>query len=286
MPLHSALEIRVTDVYGQAIAEPADLAVSRQNGPVIFRRRNTDCHQILRLTDLNQGAGAIFIVTIDTASYLPVSAFVNLPAAGLEVTYPLPFRPAAVSNIRFAAYDDLPAEARALLDGSAYLALDNERKAGLLNILAKAGKTVLPIGRSVLSFLTRLTRMERDRIFAEVPPELAETAKRAAELGLLRVVSASMHNPPTGYVNGPSYKSMERFGNLQITLFQSTGKPTIADIDIDNAAGLRHVFQVVSNAIHGPTHPYDIQAVLIATQQLDTLYTLLVGSGSAAQTSA
>lgn len=277
MPLDGALVVRVTDIYGQAITQAVDISVSRRDGPVVFREPKADFSHPLAIVGLGQGPGALFKITVDAPSYWPVSAFVNLPAAGVEVTLSLPFRPDAVHTIRFAEYVALPSEARALVDIATYTALDNERKAGLLNILAKSAKTVLPDGRTVLSYLTRVIRAEQDRIFAEVAPELTDAAKRAAGAGAFRLVPSSMHTPPVGYVRGASYKTKERFGNLQLTLFHSTGQPTIADIDIDNAAGLKHVFQVIGNAAHGPTHPYDIQAILIASQQLDTYYTLVAG---------
>jgi len=275
MPLDGALTIRVTDIYGQAIAQTANVSVRRKDGPAVFREPKADCTLPLRITALNQGAGAIFQVTVDAPSYWPVSAFINLPANGATVPLVLPFRPTAVRNIRFAEYFTLPPAARALVDGPTYLALDNERKAGLLNIIAKTTQTVLPGGHTVLSLLTRLIRVEQDRVFAEVAPELLEAAKQAASAGTVRLVPSSMHTPPAGYEHGPSYKTMDRFGNLQVTLFVAPGKPTIADIDIDNAAGLQHVLQVAGNAIHGPTHPYDIQAFLLATQKIDTHYTLI-----------
>ncbi len=277
MALGNAFVIRVVDIYGQPIAEPADLTVSRKDGGVVVRQPAADFRLPLRIENLNQGPGALFCVTIDAPWYQPVSAFVNVPAGGVEVTFPLPFRPSAVRDARFAAYNTLPLEAQALLDAAAYLGLDRARKAGLLNIVAKAEKTVLSSGRSVLSYLKPITRFEQDRIFAEVDPELVEAAGRAASEGLLRRVSSAQHPPPEDYTNGPSYKTKDRFGNLQVTLFQCPGKPLIADIDIDNAAGLKHIFQVVKNSIHGSTHPYDIQAVLIATQKIDTRYTLIAG---------
>ena len=41
-------------------------------------------------------------------------------------------------------------------------------------------------------------------------------------------------------------------------------------------AGLLHLFQVARNALHGPTHPYDIQAILLATKEAGSFYTLSV----------
>jgi hypothetical protein len=275
MPLGGALVIRVTDVYGQAIAQSADISVYRKEGQAVFREPKADASRPLRITGLNQGPGPLFRVLVDAPSYWPVSAFVSVPAAGAELKLALPFRPDAVRHIRFAEFSELPPNARALLDGGTYLNLDKERKAGLLNIIAKSERVILPGGQTVLSSLTRLIRIQQDRLFAEIATEFAESANKAISAGLFRLVSGAMHTPPEGYTNGPSYKTLERFGNLQVTLFHCPDKPSIADIDIDNAAGLKHVFQVVSNAIHGPTHPFEIQAILLATQKIDTRYTLI-----------
>ncbi|MBL0157835.1 MAG: hypothetical protein IPP47_12135 [Bryobacterales bacterium] len=276
MPLDGALTIRVTDIYDQAIVKAADITLRRKDGPVVFHQPNIDISQPLKITNLDQGPGALFQLTIDSPSYLPVSAFVNLPASGASETFALPFRPAAVRSVRFAEYFSLPSEARALIDAPTYLNLETERKAGLLNIIAKTQRTLLPNNRTVLSCLTRLLRTERDRIFVEVAPELLSGTQSALETGNFRQVSSSMHTPPEGYQRGPSYKTKERFGNLQVTLFHCPGKPPIADIDIDNAAGLLHLFQVARNALHGPTHPYDIQAILLATKEAGSFYTLSV----------
>jgi hypothetical protein len=50
----------------------------------------------------------------------------------------------------------------------------------------------------------------------------------------------------------------------------------IAEIDIDDAAGLAHVFQVMRNHLTGePTHPYNIHEILMAHQNLDPGYDLV-----------
>ena len=47
--------------------------------------------------------------------------------------------------------------------------------------------------------------------------------------------------------------------------------------DIDDAAGLEHLFQVLRNELTGrPTHPYDIHEILIKHQMLDPGYELVV----------
>ena len=55
------------------------------------------------------------------------------------------------------------------------------------------------------------------------------------------------------------------------------GDECVADIDIDDAAGLQHVFQVVRNKLSGnPTHPYNIHEILIEHQHLDPGYSFVM----------
>jgi hypothetical protein len=63
---------------------------------------------------------------------------------------------------------------------------------------------------------------------------------------------------------------------LQLTFFVK-GDEWVADIDIDDAGGLEHVFQVLRNKLSGrPTHPYNIHEILVKFQQLDPGYRLMV----------
>jgi hypothetical protein len=67
---------------------------------------------------------------------------------------------------------------------------------------------------------------------------------------VFRSVNGSLHEPPTGMTPAGSFKTDDAFGNLQVTLFQSSAQCR-ADIDIDDAAGLGHVFQVARNHVSG-----------------------------------
>ena len=50
-----------------------------------------------------------------------------------------------------------------------------------------------------------------------------------------------------------------------------------ADVDIDDAGGVEHVFQVLRNTVSGsPTHPYNIHQLLVHYQRLELGYDLLV----------
>jgi hypothetical protein len=47
------------------------------------------------------------------------------------------------------------------------------------------------------------------------------------------------------------------------------------DADIDEAQGLEHLFEVMRNAVRGPTNPYDVREILIAGQRIDPGYRFL-----------
>ena len=75
------------------------------------------------------------------------------------------------------------------------------------------------------------------------------------------------------WVPGLAPDTEYRAGNLQLTFFMN-GNDCVADIDIDDANGFAHVFQVLRNKLSGePTHPYNIHEILIASQGLDPGYT-------------
>jgi len=77
-----------------------------------------------------------------------------------------------------------------------------------------------------------------------------------------------------GFAPAGSYKTFDHYGNLQLS-FSTDGSEWRSDIDIDDAAGLAHVFQVLRNEITDtPTHPYDIHEILVAFQHLDPGYSL------------
>ena len=81
---------------------------------------------------------------------------------------------------------------------------------------------------------------------------------------------------PDGFDHAGSFKSTDHFANLQLTFF-AQGDQWMADIDIDDANGVEHLFQVLRNAITGrPTHPYEIHELLVSYQKLDPGYTLVV----------
>jgi hypothetical protein len=146
----------------------------------------------------------------------------------------------------------------------------------MLNIMAKARRTPLASGGTVFDYVREVLELRQDRFFAVVSHELREHVKNSIAGEFFMEVSGALHRPPDGFALAGSYKTPDRYGNLQLTFF-ACGDKWIADIDIDDAGGLEHVFQVARNALTGrPTHPFDIQQILMRYQEIDPGYRLVL----------
>ena len=152
-----------------------------------------------------------------------------------------------------------------------FYALCRERKAGLLNLFSKMNAVLLPDESRPWSHVLELERVDRDRIYARIGADLHIQAVHAAIPGMtggvpcFKLVDGSLHRPPKGYVLRHSYKTLEHYGNLQLTFFARKGESVAdcVDADVDDAAGFEHVEQVIRNKA---THPYDIHQILFYYQ--------------------
>jgi len=285
------LQLELLNVYGKFLGEKVDVILRHQvlNETVKASVNATNKIQITGLRGAPQG---LYRIEIDPPSYQYVSQFVPMKASGitpLSLTFPID--PGKVKKVNFPAFasklvsDDL----RTLLENSdkvfsfegkkgreLYDALDDIRRAGMLNIAAKTAATPLTNGRTVLSYIQRLNEIRGDRFFCSVPRELREETKNSVAEGLFDPADQSQHHPPEGFSHAGSFKTPDHYGNLQLTFFMR-GDECVADIDIDDANGLEHIFQVLRNKLSGnPTHPYNIHEILIAHQKLDPGYTFVV----------
>lgn len=283
------LKVVLRDVKGKPLAEAVDVRLRHQT-------TGRESHATLpggkttTIAELHAQPDGFYRIEIDPPSYLPVGRFVNILSKGtttVEVTFPVDAR--KVDRVQFPRYATLAADAKRLLgasddvlgfEGSSgaalYNGLDDVRRAGLLNILSKTLSTTFGTGRTALSYVEQITELRGDRFFALVKKELREEAKNALATGLFVKASSALHRPPDGFSDAGSFKTDDRYGNLQLTFF-ARGDEWRADIDIDDASGIGHVFQVLRNKIEDrPTHPYDIHQLLVHHQQLDPGYSLLV----------
>jgi len=286
---NARLQLELRDVYGKFLGEKVDIILRHKVLSEVKKASPTVTAKV-EIAGLEGAPQGRYQMEIDPPSYQYVSEFVNMKASGItsrSITFPID--PGKVVKVNFQAFTKLTEDLRILLDKSdkvlsfegkkgkdLYDTLDDIRKAGMLNIATKTNATTLGNGRSVLSYIEQLNEIRGDRFFCDVPKELRSETKNSAAEGLFRKVDGSLHTPPPGFQPAESFKTSEKYGNLQLTFF-TNGEKFKADIDIDDAGGLEHVFQVLKNKLSGkPTHPYNIHEVLVAHQHLDPGYTFVV----------
>lgn len=287
MAAERRLELQLLNVQGKPIGEQVDVMLRHQ---ATGRLRVVQVKPSRKVTIGGLENDGVYRVEVDPPSYLATGAFVMLkPGGATRVTLTFPIDPRKVKEITFPEYDALGADARRILEGSEsclsfngqsgralYDAMDPLRRAGFLNIVAKMNATALTNGRVVGNYIQEVTELRGDRFFATIPKELREEVKNSAQAGLFNAAPDTLHHPPDGYDRAGSYKTPDHYGNLQLTFF-TNGSDWRADIDIDDANGLEHLFQVLQHQItDSNTHPYDIRDILIAHQKLDPGYELLV----------
>lgn len=284
------LRLSLLDVYGKPISESVDIFLRNQtlsDDPVI---RGIDGSKTIEITGLHETPQGLYRLEIDALSYQPVSQFVNVGSSGpTEKAFTLPVDHNKVVSVQFPAFADILADARTLLQNSAqvlgfegktgtdlYSALDDIRRGGFLNLVAKSGRTRLTNNRTVLSYIQTLTEVRGDRFFASVDPALHSETQHAVTDELFHDADDTLHTPPPGFEKVDSFKTFDTFGNLQLTFSATPDRSQWqVDMDIDNAQGFEHFFQVLSN-IGGATHPYDIHEILLAFQEIDPGYVLLL----------
>jgi len=283
------LKLALVDVYVKRLQENIDISLRNLQLTHNHILRGLDASRLINITQLFSGTQGIYQVTIDPPSYHPVSHFVNIKTGGpTEKTITFPVDISKIVSVTFPTFPNLTKELRALLTNSSsvlgfesktgqtlYEALDDIRRGGVLNIARKTLATRFASGQSVLEGVREIRELRGDRFFAFVNKELREEVKHNVNTGLFHPVDGSLHHLSGQFEDfGPagSFKTDDHFGNLQLTFFMK-GDECVADIDIDDAGGLGHIFQVLKNHFTGqPTHPYNIHEILMAHQHLDAGY--------------
>jgi hypothetical protein len=284
----SALIVRVCNALQQPLDDEIDLKVVRTRTDTTVRAvSRVPGKRPVRVTGLS--AGEPYLVQVFPTRHRPVGQFViPRPSGDTPVKLYAPLDPQRVTAARFPAYDETPSGLRDVLEQSTveglagsgealYAGLTDMQRAGLFNLFAKMSSVGFDATRTIWSSVDRLYRVRPDRIFVDVEPALRDLVKSAVAGERFIEVSGRLHTPPPGFVDGGSFKTSERYGNLQLSFFASAGAPLAfkVDADIDDAAGLGHAFQVLRNWItRGTTHPYDIHQILAFRQEVALPYDL------------
>ena len=95
-----------------------------------------------------------------------------------------------------------------------------------------------------------------------------------------------MHEPVPGFRFVGSFKSLDRHGNLQLTFQRNAAGEYIADVDIDAAQGVEHLFEVIKDSVTQPTDPYNVHDILLGSkeQPLDPGYSFVFAKTGTATT--
>jgi hypothetical protein len=249
-----------------------DAAGSPLRGPVVVSFERTDGGGRRRY-ELDDYAGEVIEVAVPPDPYvfrasaegrLRVVKVVLVSGDSISVELRLPYDPKTIGLVRPV---EIPGELVAILDLDLD-ALDDLELAGLMNVYAKAGATEVAPEIRGSELLRRVFEARQDRIYAELSSTVREVLAFGAELGYIDRVSGGLHEPPrSGYELAGSYKSRDRSGNLQVTVFDppTPDLSPIGDLDVDEARGLAHLFDVVGHhASGGRSHPYEIREILLS----------------------
>ena len=209
MPKSGKIVLNLVDAYGRNLEESVDISLKPQ-GPGEKRFfKDRDAKKRLRISR-PQG---LYRLHIDPPSYLPIHRFIQMPPSG-ETTSTISFAvdPQKVVKINIPKYTTLAPEIKTLLAASKsvrpygtnsgaklYKLLDNPRKAGFFNIIAKAKNTFFSNGKTVFDHIRQLTELRGDRFFAVVDQELEVDIKNSVADDLFHEASDALHDPPEGF---------------------------------------------------------------------------------------
>lgn len=281
------LELEVVDVRGRRLTEPVTIELRHQRLNDLRRAKDVNASAPIGIDGLRRDPQGLYELHLFASSYHPVGRFITVPASGtLQLTIKMPIVAERAQGI-FPPYETLDERIRGVLERSTnvksheglsgktlYDRLTDREKGGLLNIATKSFVTKFSNGGELLPHLT-INEIRGDRCFVSVPEALVDQMPTLVEDHAFHPVNGSLHEPPAGFSPAGSYKTFDPFGNLQLTFFKD-GTACVADVDIDDAAGFGHVFQVLRNSItKEPTHPYNIMQILLEAQKLDAGYSLV-----------
>jgi hypothetical protein len=229
------------------------------------------------------GPGTLYQVRVDASGFRPYGFFqivmedrVNKPS---DNKVRLVADPKKIKDISAPAYTALHPKLREFLDGCEMIAMEPGdkdlvgcvsgelydrcgalRKACLLNLFAKArhGSTA----RS-FAFLRKLLVLRQDRCFCTVDEGFENFL---AQSDRFKSAPNLLHKPLPGYELRASFKSRDPRGNIQFTLMRKTSSGQMAaDVDIDEAMGIEHGFEVIRNRFKGRTNPFLVREIMLLT---------------------
>ena len=282
-----SLKLHITDLLDQPVEgrieidfEPHGNSAGGENMQVDFAN-DDETDFIVEQIECRGGPGTMYAVRLSTRNFKPYSFFQLIREQRVNTASDSKIRllvdPRRVTDIAAPAFTSLSAAERSFLDsaemtapeaadkdllgltGTAlYDALGPLRKACLLNLLTKAkhGTT----GRC-FRFLQSLMVLRQDRCFCTVDAGMPEFLRKS---DFFKSAPATLHEPLKDFVLEDSFKSNDAHANLQVTFMRHKSNGTLAaDVDIDEASGIEHGFEVIRNRFKGRTNPYLVRELML-----------------------
>lgn len=280
---NATLALNITDLLGEPPRD--EVLISFRSGSTQVEARFpalTETSFVVEGIPCRGGAGQLFEVSVTSRRYRGYRFFQmlregygNTPG---DNAIRLAVNPGKVHSIEAPAYPNLPeiparllAEAAmtapktedrpwAGLRGAAlYDALTPKLKACLLNLCAKAAHAS---AQGCAAFLQSLLVARQDRCYMAVDAAFPEFLRQSPRF---KSAPGALHEPLPGYVLEDSFKSRDAHANLQVTFMRHrVSGQRAADIDIDEASGIEHGFEVLRNrATGGRTNPFQVRELLL-----------------------
>lgn len=274
-----SLQLTLTDLSGSPLQGDIDIQFTPTantggdrmevqfpaNGATHFTVSNIECRP---------GPGTLYRVFIQADKYRPYAFFQQINENAIALSPDNEIGLAVLPNkVRGIVPPPLsPALAAILPNPNFFHQLDAMSQACLLNIFAKASHNSTS---RTFRFVSRLVDLQQDRVFCEVDPAIQNFLTRDERF---KSADGVLHTPPAGHEHFGSFKSRDAHANIQYTLFREVATGNIlADIDIDEASGIEHGFEVIRNMVtKGKTNPFQIHELLLLTE-IDPGYQLVLG---------
>jgi hypothetical protein len=286
------IQLQLVDVLGRPLDDPDILVEFFSNESSKHFRLNVSPNGAANVNfNLVDPGNGMYRVLLMPTNYRTIQFFLRIMENEITTRKPVifPVDPAKVVNITAPAIDALPRPlqdllgkatvdgftdaAGAPLQGAAlYNALPPLPKAALLNLYTKSAAVQLGDGQSAFDKLGTMVRLKQDRLFAKTSAALLEETQQDT---FFHQVPETLHESVAPYRLVISYKTRDAQGNLQLTFSRNgdSGDDYLVDMDIDQAQGIGHIFEVLQNAVtSGLTNPYDVREILVADQKLQPLY--------------
>jgi hypothetical protein len=284
------LKLQFVDVYGERPDDIIDVTLKHDTLGHAAQKNGFRSTHLLQITGLDSTEGTYIVLAFPT-KYQPVSRFIRVSEGKTtNFTLVLPVDPDKVAKAIFPTYEELGTDIQNVLQHSniegyagksgkgLYDALDDLRKAALLNTYTKMKRITFTDRRDGFSYVESLTYLSPQRFFAKIRHELLDEVKNSIASNLFREVPGLLHSPPVGFTLSHSFKTLEKYGNLQLTFFSNPETlEFVIDADIDDAGGIEHIFQVIDRSqVSRNTHPYEVHQILVGYQRIDPGYQLIV----------